>query len=216
MPSAEQVIDRYLKAIGGEPAILQAATRVLKGAQTTVDGTNPPVTAPIEVYEKAPDKRIVIAGDISHAYDGKIAWTGDRSGVRELAGDELAEIKREAIFNRLANVKQTLTRINILGIEAVNGRECHVAGAATSDGRFEKLYFDKNTGLLTRSQTIYRTILGSVPETTDFSDYRRVNGLKLPFKTTRSMPPFVVTRQFVEIKQNVSIDDSRFTNPSRK
>ncbi len=48
-----------------------------------------------------------------------------------------------------------------------------------------------------------------------FEDYRKVDGVTLPFVRRWSRPDFTFTQRFVEIRLDVSIDDARFEKPVR-
>jgi hypothetical protein len=80
----------------------------------------------------------------------------------------------------------------------------------------QSLYFNVESGLLRRRIGYTRTVIGVIPQQTDFEDYREVDGLRLPFTITMayadpgSRP---ITRKFAEIKFNVPVDESKFEKP---
>lgn len=53
LPSVDQVLAKYVQALGGQVALEKVTTRVMKGAMVT-----PGFNAPLEVYEKAPNKTL--------------------------------------------------------------------------------------------------------------------------------------------------------------
>ena len=60
------------------------------------------------------------------------------------------------------------------------------------------------------------TIVATIPQQTDFEDYREVEGLKLPFMITVSSVDrgnLPISRKFAEIKLNVRVDHSKFDKP---
>jgi hypothetical protein len=62
------------------------------------------------------------------------------------------------------------------------------------------------------------TALGLDPEQTDFKDYTEVDGVKLPFITVVSYlddSHLGTTKKYIEVKQNVPIDDSKFEAPQK-
>ena len=105
--------------------------------------------------------------------------------------------------------------MRLLGTEKVGERETYVVGATSRDDAREKLYFDTRSGLLVRRYVAFKTAFGTIPEVTDFDDYRAVNGIKLPFTITWSRAPFASTRKFTEIRLNVILDDARFEPRAR-
>jgi photosynthetic reaction center cytochrome c subunit len=77
-----------------------------------------------------------------------------------------------------------------------------------------RLYFDPKTGLLVRMVRLANTAVGRNPTQIDYADYREVDGVKMPFRWTLSRPNGRFTIQLSEVKQNVPIEDSRFTKPA--
>lgn len=217
LPTVDRIVSDYVTAIGGEAAINKLSSLVSKGSMTTIAGGGPPSNSTIEVRRQSPDKLLIVAGAGARGYDGKNGWTTDgvKAGVgaREIEGDELAEIRREAEFYRLLKLKESYPRMGLLGKEKVGGRDAFVIGASGHDGSREKLYFDVERSLLIRRYSIYRTVMGAIPELIDFDDYRDVGGVKLPFVVRWTRPPFSSTRRFTEIRINIPLESSGFARP---
>lgn len=217
LPPADRIVSDYVRAIGGEAAINKLTSLVSKGAMTAIAADGPPSNTPIEIRRRAPDKLLIVTGRTVRGYDGKTAWAKDavkaRPETRELDGDELADVKRDADFYRYLKMKESYARMGLLGKEKVGGRDAYVIGASGHDGRRERLYFDVERGLLIRRSSIYRTVMGAIPEVIDFDDYRDVGGVKLPFMVRWTRPPFSATSRFTEIRINVPIESNRFSRP---
>jgi len=219
LPSAEEVIARYIRAIGGDAAIRNLKTRTSRGTEMTTNRMTPPQTLPIEILQAAPNKSLIARNDPSGAalegFDGSKGWTKDARGQREITGRELADVKRRADFFRYLKIKESYPQMRVLTTEKVRDREAYVVGATSRGDSREKLYFDIETGLLVRQFVVFKTAFGSIPEVTDFDDYREVSGVKLPFTISWSRPPFSWTLHFAEIRSNAIIDESRFEPPTR-
>src|SRR5262245_46930710 len=80
LPTGDQVLEKWVAAIGGRAAIEKNTSRVSKG---TIESPGAPVTGTIEVSEKAPDKalssmELQVAGRslgvTREAFDGVVAW----------------------------------------------------------------------------------------------------------------------------------------------
>ncbi|MEK6409685.1 MAG: photosynthetic reaction center cytochrome c subunit family protein [Acidobacteriota bacterium] len=219
LPSTDEVIERYIRAVGGAAAIEKLKTRVSRGAETTTDRMTPPQTLPIEIIQAAPDKLLIIRnnprGATAEGFDGSKGWTKDVRGQREMAGKELAVTKREADFFRYLKIRESYPQMRVLAKEKVGEREVYVVGATSREDDREKLYFDAQSGLLVRKYVAFKTAFGSIPEVTDFDDYREVSGLKLPFTIKWSRPPFGFVRKFTEIRLNGIVDGARFQPDAR-
>ena len=216
LPALNEVLDKYIQAIGGKEAIEKLNTRISKGSLTTTNLMTPPVTAPLEVYQKAPNRLLTVAaypdGAFQEGHDGSTAWASDKRKQRDIIGEE-ARQKLDEDFYGYLKIRERYPTMRLMGTEPVGDREAYVVGATSRDGSRDRLYFDAQTGLLIRKHTIYKTVFGTIPEVVDFRDYREVDGVKLPFTTVWSRLPFTVTRKLTEIKHNLPIDDAKFKNP---
>jgi len=175
--------------------------------------------APLEVYEKAPNKTLTIfrapPGTNQMGFDGAIGWTKTpEQGLREETGDQLEMIKSEAEFYKVLKIKERYTRLTLLGLAQLNDREAYVIEAAPPRGQPEKLYFDRQSGLLVRIDHVMERGQDKMQMQTYFEDYRIIDGVKLPFTIRRARPNFTWTYQFDEIKFNLPLDDSKFTKPA--
>jgi len=214
LPSIDEVIARYMRAIGGDATIENLKTRTSRGTETTTNRMTSPQTIQIEILQAAPDKFLIARTDPRGAtlegFNGSKGWTKDLRGQREMTGRELADMKRRADFFRYLKIRESYPQMRVLAKEKVRDREAYVVGATSRGDSREKLYFDIETGLLVRQFVAFKTAFGSIPEVTDFDDYREVTGAKLPFTITWSRPPFSSTLHFAEIRLNAVIDDSMF------
>jgi hypothetical protein len=216
MPTVDQVLDKYVQAIGGAAAYQKLKTRTERGVQIVSGG----VSIPVEVYQSAPNKLVSIMttpkqGVMSSGYNGTTAWMRNQRGQRELAGAQLEQSRRAADFYADLHLKDLYPKLAVRGKEKIGDREAYILVSPVNEQRTERLYFDTQTGLLLRILALTNTPVGRLPEQTDFSDYRDVDGIKLPFTIQQSfVDPWVGwTRKLTEIKHNVKIDDTKFNPP---
>jgi hypothetical protein len=215
LPSTDEIITRYIRAIGGEASIKRIKTRISRGTETSTNRMTPAQSAAIEIYETTTGKLLTIRssarGSTEEAFDGVKGWSKDARGLRELEGKQLKEFRQDADSMRYVTLRATYPQMRVLAQEPVGNRKAYVVGATSRDDSREKLYFDVETGLLIRKLVSFKTAFGTIPEMTDFDDYRDVNGVKLPFTIKWSRPPFGSDRRFTDIRLNVPVDDSRFS-----
>lgn len=213
LPATDEIADKYLRAVGAT-AIASMKTRLSKGSETTTNRMTPSKRSSIEIIQAAPDKLLIArrssSGTTTEGFDGAKGWNRDERGTSEVKDSELDRIKKEADFFRYLKIKDTYPQMRVLGKEKIEAREVFVVGATSREGDRDKLYFDVASGLLVRKSSAFRTAFGSIPEVMDFSDYRDVSGVKLPFTIKWSRPPFAYVRNFSEIKLNALIDPLRF------
>jgi hypothetical protein len=214
-PTADHILAKYVAAIGGQAAIDKLKTRVMRGTYAGANG----MTMTYEVDQVAPDKFYVSysapRGTMERGFNGTTGWEKNPVGVREIAGQQLADLKRAFQLFADMKLKEQFTRMNV-GRDKIDGRDVYVIRAATADKRRERLFFDAETALLLRRIGVTETPIGVIPEEIDFEDYRDVDGLKIPFTVrVRAVDSFsTATRKFTEIKLNVPMDDAKFNKPA--
>ena len=74
-------------------------------------------------------------------------------------------------------------------------------------------YFDES-GLLVRVVRFVETAVGRVPTQTDYSDYREVAGVKIPFRWIATWTDGQATTELTEVQPNAAIEASRFARPA--
>jgi hypothetical protein len=219
LPAAEQVISKYVAAVGGRERVARLKTRVLKGMREASQGRN----WPMEVYLKGPDKFLAVItipqqGVVQQGYDGGVGWLKNPGTQRLASADELEALKQTAALYEVIKVKEAPSELKLVGRERVGEREAYVLQSTRSNRIAERLYVDVESGLLLRKLVLTDTVLSPIPEQIDFEDYRDVDGVMLPFTIRISNIDtwFSSTRRFTEVKHNGSIDDARFKMPSPK
>jgi hypothetical protein len=217
-PTADQILARYMEALGGSAAIEKLKTRSMKGTWITSNG----ITLGYEVYQAAPDGIYTVLntpkqGIIERGFNGQTAWEKSSRGLRDLEGIDLFYLKRYPNLFKDIKLQGQFTRISFGGKDKIDGKDVYVLRGFGIDGKGERLYFDQQTGLLMRRITSTTTIVGVIPEQVDYDDYRDVDGLKLPFTIRTSITAidsfYSSTRKFTEIKLNVPVDETKFKKP---
>lgn len=217
MPTVDQILDKYVQALGGKAAIEKVSSTVLKG---TFELPAMGMSGSLETYAKAPNKNAVVIniegfGMVQGGFNGTVAWSQDpQTGLRELSGAELADTKRDAEFYKNIKLKQLYPKITLVGKDKVGEREVYVLEATPADGKPEKMYFDAQTGLLLRSDADRESPQGSTHVETYFEDYKETGGVKMPFTVKIVRPDISFTLKTAEVKQNVPIDDAKFNKPA--
>ena len=77
-----------------------------------------------------------------------------------------------------------------------------------------KLYFDSKSGLLVRVIRYIDTAVGRNPMQIDYSDYRDVSGIKLPFHQVITWTDGRTTLNLTGIQLNAPINAEKFAKPA--
>jgi len=215
-PSVDQILERYVQAIGGPTAWSKIKSRVTKGSRIGADG----VLVPEDVFQKAPNKLVITTSYpnivFTNGFNGTTAWGhSSQGGAQQLPADALNQLKNEAVFDKEIDIRKVYPELRVAGQEKIGDRDVWVVVATPASGLQERLYFDVASGLLVRRYVESRTILGRLPLQTDYEDFRDVDGIKLPFVIRWSFPGRSWGRKVSEITHNVPIDDAKFELPNR-
>jgi outer membrane lipoprotein-sorting protein len=217
LPSVDQILDKFVQAIGGKAAIEKVTSRVSKG---TFEIPAMGAGGPIELYAKAPNKNLVIInipgfGIVQQGYNGTVAWAQEpTSGLRELSGPELASAKREAEFYADIKFKELYPKMVVKGKDKVADKDVYVIEATPTEGSPAKLYFDAQSGLMVRTDREAETPQGKMPIEIYLENYKDVEGLKLPFTIRQITPAISFTIKIDDVKHNVPVEDAKFNKPS--
>lgn len=212
-PTADQLLDKYVQALGGASAVDKITSRVMKG---TIDFGGR--SLPIDIYAKDPEKRISTThmpdGENVTAFNGREGWLGMTGRpVREMHGSDLDGAAIDADLHLATHLKQMFTELQVQGREKIGDRDARVVEGQRDGKTPIRLYFDEQSGLLVRLVRYGDTALGWLPTQIDYADYREANGLKVPYRWTLARPSGRFTIQVSEMQQNIPVDDAKFVKP---
>jgi photosynthetic reaction center cytochrome c subunit len=221
--TADQILDKYLQAIGGAQALAKLTSFTAKGTYEGFDSDFAKV--PVDIYAKGPNQRALVAhmvsGDSSTVYDGREAWHAAPRDLSPLpmiplVGADLTGARVDAQLAFPAAIKQLLTgwRADFPPVTIDDTPVFVIQG--TTDRVPVKLYFDKMSGLLVRQTRYAPTVVGTVPLHVTYSDYRDVAGVgvKMPFTLQMTWVDGQYTIHLDSVQPNVTIDAARFAKPA--
>jgi outer membrane lipoprotein-sorting protein len=219
-PTGDDILERYIQALGGAQRLASLTSFVGKGNYDGFDSYHGKVA--VDVYVKNTGQRTVIVhtqnGESITAYDGRNAWImgPDKpvSVLQLVPGGDLDGVKLDADLAFPGRLKQALTGLRVgFPTTTIDDREVEVV-QATAGGSRVKLFFDKQTGLLTRVVRYSKTMVGPVPTQIDYSDYREVAGVKMPFQWRLTWTDGQSMYSLNEVQPNVAIDPAKFAKPA--
>jgi photosynthetic reaction center cytochrome c subunit len=212
LPSADEILDKYLTAVGGAAALDNIKTRVQKG---TIDAFGK--TYPIEIYSEAPEKRVSLThpptGTSVTAFNGEVGWLSMPGGFHAMTAAEGEAARIDAELRFAARLRELYKDFKVRPGEPVAGRPIYLVVAKAPGKPTLNLYFDQEKGLLLRLIRLAETPLGRNPTQIDYSDYRQVDGVKIPYRWALARPNGAFTIQVESVQQNVPVDEKLFVMP---
>jgi len=214
LPTVDEVLQRYISALGGPSAIQKMTSRAETG-HTEMAGKG----LPVEVFVQSPDKWALVRhlpeGQSSIVYDGHSGWFSmPGRGPRELPPGDLEAARIDADLQFPLHFRQMFPALRIEYPETIARREVDVLFAESQGRPATKFYFDVQSGLLVRIVRYAESPLGLNPSQVDYMDYREVDGVQVPFRVTLSEPGNNSTIQFERIQHNLAIDSGKFSKPA--
>ena len=215
--SANEVFDKYLQAIGGTERLARVSSLVAKGTYEGFDTAFAKV--PVEMFARSPDQHTTIvhleAGDSVRTYNGRNGWMAGPDTpmpLVTLSGGNLDRARLEAILLFPAGIRQAFSQWRV-GRAVLGDQEVRVVQATEAGQPVVNLYFDES-GLLVRLVRWTQTPVGFVPTQIDYTDYRDVAGVKMPFRRKVSQTYMQMTIELSDVQPNVPIDAARFARPT--
>ncbi|HEV3329348.1 MAG TPA: c-type cytochrome [Bryobacteraceae bacterium] len=219
-PSADQVLDKFIQALGGAQKLAGLTSFVAKGTSQAYGETD---KYPAELFAKAPGQRTLIVhtpnGDSTTTYDGRNGWTAapptDRPvPLLALSGDDLDGAKLDAELCFPTRLKQVLTEWRVGPPDKIDNRAVVVVQGRSATRSPVRLFFDKESGLLVRLVRYTDSPVGLNPTQIDYADYREVAGVKMPFRWTVTWLDGRSSIELTEVQPNVPLDAAKFARPA--
>jgi outer membrane lipoprotein-sorting protein len=218
--AAEQILDKFIQAVGGAPQLAKVTSFTAKGTYAGFDTDFQKV--PSEISAKGPNQLTTTnhlhGGDNTTTFDGSEGWiaSADRPvPMILLTGGDLDGAKVDAAIAFPATLKQNLSKwhAGFPGV-TVNDRAAVVVEGTAAGGTRVKLFFDKQTGLLLRQTRLVETKIGLIPLHIDYSDYRAVSGVKMPFKWQTTWVDGQSTTELSNVQANAPVAAAKFAKPA--
>lgn len=211
-PSASQVIDRYLTAIGGTQQIDK-----LKDMQmvATLDVNGQKLN--LKDLRKHPTKN---ASEISangaimfrHMFDGKKGVMVQGSNQIPFSEYRLARAKESYLIPE-RHLQTMGIEISLEGIEIWQGKDSYKIALKRADGFVSHNFYDVETGLKIGQTSISETPMGEVEQMIVLGDYRMVDGIKLPYRIMIVSGPQTSKVKVDQYQLNSNLDDALFMAP---
>ena len=207
--TAKDVIDTYLKAIGGREKL-----KSVKDRTTIMLGDMMGQTLNIFINQKAPNKlrQTIRSGEMKQTliYDGKKGEMilGDKK--IKLKGKELDKLKADAEMNFLFNPAEYGVTLELTGIENVDSTKCYKIAMSSGGGAKWDQFYSIESGLKIREDKEYETPDTNLVQETYYSDYREVDGLKFPFKMKQIFGLQTIDLTVISIIINQGLEDIIF------
>ncbi len=219
--TVDQIFDKFIEAEGGAAKVNALTSYTAKGKSLLFgevgDGN------PSEMFAKSTGQVATFVhqqeGDVVRAFDGTTGWWQLPLTVTPQypLTSTLAEgAKFDAVMAFPWKIRTYFPNWRVSFGQTIDGDDVDVVQGQTTTGLIGTLYFSKKTGLLKRYIRYANTVVGRIPTQVDYSDYRDVAGVKMPFKYSYAWVSERDDWTFTAYEPNVTIDGAKFGRPDPK
>jgi photosynthetic reaction center cytochrome c subunit len=217
-PTFDQIFDKYIQALGGAARVDALTSYTAKGSSILYGEVGN--GDPAEIDARAPNQLVMTTrqreGDVVRTFDGTNAWWQLPLTVTPqypLTGTLLEGAKFDATMAFPWRVRDFFANWRVSFPATVDGTDVDVVQGNTNAGMIGTLFFDKQSGLVKRMIRYANTPVGRIATQIDYSDYRPVAGVMMPFKFSYGWVSNREEWTLTEYQPNVSIDPLKFGRP---
>jgi hypothetical protein len=219
--TAEEIVAKYIKTIGGAEKIEAVKTLRRTGKFTGGGGFEVAVTQENKRPQMARQEFTIQGMTGVNAYDGKTGWKIEpwqgKKDAEPMGEDELKQIQEDADFDGpLVNYQQKGNKVEFVGAEPVEGTDALKLKVTLKNGDVSYYFMDTDYYVPIKIES-KRMVRGAEREfETSLGDYKEVAGVYLPHSIESGLKGSPIKSQitFEKIEANVALDDSRFKQPS--
>jgi hypothetical protein len=200
LPSARDIINKHIKAVGGRDAIL--AHKSMRGTGT-VSVAASGMNGTIEVFGAAPNLQVVKIsmggiGEITEGFDGTHGWSVNPvTGPTLKVGKELDQVKLDADFYSDLRDPKTYPDVKTVDKITFDGRPCYKVAMTRIDGSQDVDYYDVETGLRAGVEGTRETQMGTITQTSIESGYKKIGKL---------LQPMLLTTKAMGVEQKITLE----------
>lgn len=219
-PTADDIIARYVKTVGGSDKIQSIKTLRRIGKYTGDDGFEAVVIEESTRPNKVREEFSLQGMTGINAYDGSSGWKIDPFGGKKdpesLSEEELRSIVEDSDFDEpLINYKEKGNKVELVGMDQIEGTDVYKLKVTLKSGDTRYYYMDTDSYVPIKYET-KRIIRGTPQESeTTLGDYKQVGGWFLPFSMETRQKGSSGSQKitFDKIEFNVPIDSARYSRP---
>lgn len=185
LPSASEIFQRSLQAIGGADAVRRHTSMRMEG---TLGAAAMGMKGTMVVQALAPNLFLTTidmagVGAMKQGFDGTVGWTTNPlMGTQLLEGRTLDELRRSADFYKELDPGKVWKSATVKGVADFGGRRCYQVEVDGDMGN-GSLFYGVDDGLARGMRLEVDSPMGKVPTVTRMVEYKPFDGLMLATRT---------------------------------
>jgi len=216
VPDADSLVARYVTALGGREGFTSIES--LRTAGTTMIPSMG-IQAEFELVQAAPNRmvlKVVVPGlgEIVSGFDGTVGWNvNPLIGPALTEGAELTQLAEESHILAVLRDAALVVSKETIGETDFAGIVCWRVNLVWASGRTSSDCYSIESGLLIATEEVQVTVMGEIPSTTLYFEYRNFEGRLFP---TRIVQQAMGQEQEMRVRsvEFNAVDPSAFEPPS--
>jgi hypothetical protein len=214
LPKTDEIVHKYVAALGGAEAIAKLKTLV-EHASADLGGRQ----FQQDIFIKSPNRVATVthfpgANGVS-ASDGSSGFVSFPGGpARPMSSGDVDAGRMDADLHFPLNIETFFSELDVEKKVTIGEKEAILVVGKRAGLPDVEMYFDTQTGLLTRVVRYEASALGLNPTQIDYSDYRDASGVKIPFHWTQAAPTGRFSVQITSAEPNATVNDDVFAKPA--
>ncbi|GAB3525225.1 hypothetical protein GCM10027442_54350 [Emticicia fontis] len=213
--TADEIVDKHIAALGGADK-LKSVNTIVAERSMAVQGMEMPMTSTVLVNKAVRTDMTIMGNSMVQAYDGTTAWMirptqfGGTGEPEVMPADQAKQLKGQLNpFSQLMDYKEKGGKLELVGKEKLDKKDVFHLKLTSAGGDVSDQYIDANTYLVTKS----KVSAGGQEAEISFSDYKDVDGIKIPYTMDMTSQMGSVTMILNKIKLNAPVDEKVFKKP---
>ena len=199
--TAEEVVDRYLTAMGGREK-LEAVEALRMRAEATVQGVTIQMENINTKDQRMRSEQVTPMGTMTQVFDGKKGYMVTPQGQQEISGPQLNLMREQALLFPPLNYQAESFKAEVTSIEEVNGSPAYTLKVTYPSGNRQTEYYDQESGLLVKQDNAQGSI--------SFQDYTKKDGIQYPQKLVAETPMGNLEFNVLDYEINPELEEGAF------
>jgi zinc protease len=219
--TAANVLDKAIEAKYGMPAgkSLDKKLKKIKDITVKMSASVQGQSISITRYNKMPNKYAmsITMGPMviqKQTFDGVKGKMSGMQGNKDIEGDDLEELKDDAKMFGDISYATSGSKYVLLGVEPIGDKDAYKMEETNKAGNKSTDWYDVATGLQVKSLKVSEMPEeaggGTMTSTTEFSDYKMVDGINYAHKIKQVAGPQIIDMEVTSVEVNTKLGDEIF------
>lgn len=215
-PAAADLLAKSVEAVGGKAKLESVKSFHLEG---TIGAPKQNLTGKVETWWKGGDFYMVQTipglGINRSGKKGDLIWAEEPiNGLRKLEGKEAEQHMWASSLLLTADWRDFFETAKTVAERTIDGKKAYDIELSAKSGAVLTVTIDTSSYLMVEQSFKVFSPMGSMPVTIRSTDYREVEGMKIPYKQVTDASIMELTQELSVVELNAEVDEANFAMPT--